>query len=168
MSIYEELRNPLTMENIEKILAYYADNKTMYDSLTRTNSKDKVKGRYIRQQLDALYLRIFQDWKRAIMYQARISHQDKEYERKYKIVAAYLKDKNPKTNEEVLNITYTDNMPDGPLKTALDQLRWNSIGEYSGWDHVHSAFINYGLQRKQVVRHRLYINCDSTIEMIQL
>ena len=52
---------------------------------------------------------------------------------------------------------------DPVLSDAMSIFKWNRIGEYSGWDHIHSNFVHYGLSKTQEIQHRVYVNCDSTV-----
>ena len=163
MGIYQIIQNPLTEENLDKVIRYYSGKHTMYNALTRCYVSEKVVGRYYPSECDQFYVRIFNEWKKAILIQARRTDLPVEKLQKYRLVYLHIKDKNPKTKEEVLGVVEYESMKEGPLKDALKKLRFNSVGEFSGWDHFHSNYIHSGLSENMDVKHRLYLNLDSTI-----
>lgn len=163
MGIYQSIQNPLTEENLDKVVRYYAGNHTMYNSLTRNHVSEKVVGQYYPSETNAFYVRIFKEWRKAILIQANRDDLPVDALNKYRTVYLYIKDKNPKTKQEVIDLLDYEEMKECPLRNALKQVRFNSIGEYSGWDHFHSNFIHYGLSEEIGVKHRLYLNLDSTI-----
>ena len=73
-----------------------------------------------------------------------------------------MKDKNPKTADEVRKILDYESISNKDLADILNRTRYNSLGEYSAWNHVDSRYVIFGNHKRQEIEHRLYINCDSS------
>ena len=162
-SVYENMSNPLdNPELLERIVNSYADRPSMYGALTKSNTTDKkIIGKYYPNEKDELFVKVFNDWKNSIISLVQRDQFLKEYKTYGKVLANYLQTLNPKTYQEVMKIMDYESITNEPLRTAMEKLRWDRVGEYSGWDQIHSAYINPA-HKKQHIKHRLYINCDST------
>ena len=163
MELYKRLQSPLTDENIRKILESYAGKYSMYNALTRNYVDSKVKGLYNVEERDAFYQFVFQEWKKSILAMVKNNRVHEKYKKEATMLASYLESINPKTYQEIMDIMYCENISSDPLKKAMETFAWSSIGEFSGWEHIHSNYIYYGLAPVNDIKHRLYINCDSTV-----
>ena len=60
--------------------------------------------------------------------------------------------KTEKEATDILNKTYQDK----ELSEAMEEYRWDSIGEFSGWTHISERYINGKQTRTPKIEHRLY------------
>ena len=164
MTLYEYLKNPLDdKETVDKIVTAYTDHSSLYSGLTRANSKNKVKGKYNVEDSNRFYMRLFADWKNALKTLLAQNRVNKEYYNQLVAVVRYIEPLHPKTRQEVYNILNYEQIKTEPLRSGIDTFRFDKIGEYSGWEHIHSNYVNFGLSLYQNEKHRIYINCDSTV-----
>lgn len=163
MNIYRKISNPLNDDNIiENILDAYCNNYNLYDGLTKSHSKSKINGRYTVRDLDEFYLLIFNDWKSTIHKIREADYLSEPYKSQIIVLDNFLQKTNPTSYAEVMEIISGKKTNDEELKSIIDKLRWNSLGEQSSWEHIDSACIKVSLYKRQPVEHRLYLNCDST------
>ena len=163
MMLYERMEKPFSKrKDLDQIIMAYTLKSSMYTALTHSNQENKVKGFIRHSDKDAFYLQIFNDWKKTINTLVTKNMIKKEYVQQAYTLNNYLLTVHPTTAKEVLQIMDPEEISIEPLKSAMETFRWNKIGEYSGWDHIHSNYVNYCLSKKQKIKHRLYINCDST------
>ena len=164
MNIYERMQPAFTTrKDLDQLINAYIKNGTMYRALTHSAEDDKVVGMYYLSYKDEFYKQIYNDWKKSINILSRNNWVKEEYLDQIHALDRYLKTQNPQTSKEILQIIDYERVKGKTLKDAVESFRWDSIGEYSGWEHIHSNKVNYGLSKKQTIRHRLYINCDSTV-----
>ena len=163
-NIYRMIENPLDRPTfIDELMTSYESTHSVYSALTKAFRKQKISSKYNIKDCSDFYRRIYLDWKKSLKILEEKGYVKEEYKRKLHILNNYLSTQNPTTKEELLKLTFGAGINNDELKEALEDFRWNKIGEYTGWEHIHSNFVNYGLSKKQKVEHRLYINCDSTV-----
>lgn len=163
-TIYERLRNPLDDENtIREIIAGYVDKYNMYNGLTRRHIDGKQKGLCDVKDRNDLYVFIFREWKYILGELVKRGVIKEQYKKDAALLVHYLEDKNPTTFKEVNQIMDYEEIKEEDLARAMRHFRWNKIGEFSGWEHIHSNYVRYGTCKNQAIEHRLYINCDSTV-----
>lgn len=152
-----------TKESQDQLIDAYVNKADLYNGLIRCNSNDKVKGRCLVSDCNNFYVQVFNEWRQSLVIlieQDRVS--DRYKERLYALFR-YVQPLSPTTREEVLKIMDDESIQDPLLSDAMRIFRWNSIGEYTGWDHIHSNYVHFGLSEKQKITHRIYLNCDSTV-----
>lgn len=178
MDLYRQIKNPIDDPRVLQMLidAYAETSKhgTFYTSLTRRQQKANV-GKYYIDDSDKFYSMMFNNWKNSIVSMSKERYE--HLRRLGKCAPDFVKLRNflrtvpdVKTRKEVTNIIYA-NYQDRELSDALDKYKWDSIGEYSGWEHVHSRYAD--IEKRDVyenVEHRLYLNTDplDTLKMATL
>ena len=163
-SFYTQLSNPIRNQAvIGKAIDQYVDRYSMYSAITRNPEEKKVTGYCNRKDRDDLYCFLFSEWKMIMQELVKRDVLTKDYKGLGRYLVRYLQDKNPKTYEEVVKLMDEELCTDPMAKKAIELFAWNRIGKYSGWEHLHSNYIRYGTSKNQIIRHRLYINCDSTV-----
>lgn len=158
------MEKPLqTKEEQDKLIQAYANHSSFYSGLVKSNCDQKIKGKYNEADCDQFYALIFHDWKKALRILIENNYVKPEYKDQLFALYRYVSGLKPKTRDEVMQIMDYESIKDETLRAGMESFRWNAIGEFSGWNHIHSNCVNYGLSKKQVVKHRLYLNCDSTV-----
>lgn len=162
--IYDKIMNPLDDSLVlDQLLEAYVEGSSFYSALTKRFSKDK-KLLYSKSARDELHASIFNRWKKSLLSitpeQYNKAIRDKLYKKNiFKLVSFLEKVPDVKTEKEatdILNKTYQDK----ELSEAMEEYRWDSIGEFSGWTHISERYINGKQTRTPKIEHRLYINTD--------
>ena len=162
-TLYEMLPNPLEdQETLNGLIRGYTEKYSMYNGITRGNAKNKTSGRYTIKDRDDLYVFIFNEWKYILTELLKRNAITEKFKPLATVLVRYLQTLNPKTYQEVMDIMDEEEIKDEKLKEAMQHFGWNKIGEYSSWEHIHSNYVRYGTSKNQEIRHRLYINSDST------
>jgi len=163
MSVYNMLKSPLDDDyNLDRIVDENAKNYSMYKSIVRANSKDKIYGKYNEIESNKLYLRLYYDWYNNLISCSERTGIRKEYKEILEKLINYLMNKVPNTKEDVIEIL-KENKEDEELNEILSIFRWNNLGEDTGWNHITSSKVKFGTHKEPSPCHRIYINCDSTI-----
>lgn len=160
--LFRSIENPLTEEILNEILDGYCERGTIYNTLIKTDLSKKVTQKYYISARDRLKVYFFNEWKKSIHKIIERNRIRPEWENRIKKLDAYLQTKNPTTAKEVREILYPTNLVDKELEDALEKVSWESVGEYSSWDHIDSSAVYVGLHSRKSIEHRLYVNCDST------
>ena len=163
-SLYDRISNPVNINTIDEILNRYCSNTNFYNALVgQTCDKDKVTGKFNTYYNDQLLVFLFNKWKNSIIGFCKNINQIKpEYRDLFLTVGRFIYDKNPTTSGQVLSIINYYDENNSKLSDAMEKLKWNSVGEYSSWDHIDSSAVLYGRHSRDIIEHRLYLNCDST------
>ena len=163
VDLYSQISNPININTIDRVLDCYCSGRDFYGALVKCGKDNKVHNRYTPYYYDQFQLFIFDKWKKSIInYCRNIDNVREEYRDKILTVGRYIYNLNPKNAEEVNKIIHYYDKANPKLSDAMDEIRWDRLGEYSSWDHIDSSYVSYGRHRRNPIEHRLYLNTDST------
>ena len=163
--IYNKIKNPLDEQSVlDQLIEAYSEPGDFYSALTNRNSKEKQKKINV-QARDELHASIFNRWKKELLSITKDQLDDAIKRGLYKSNIYKLLDllkttpdvKTKKEADAILNKAYSDK----ELEEAMEDYRWDSIGEYSGWTHISNRHITGKKTINPKVEHRLYINTDT-------
>lgn len=165
-SLYKRVNNPLDDQNVMKaLLDAYATGNVFYDELTKVGVGHQQM-RFNVAARDDLHASIFNAWRKQMLSITKEQYEDaikrKLYDKDIFKLLEYLK-KIPRVHtkkeaDQYLNVSHEDK----ELEQAMEKYRWDSIGEFSGWTHIHSRYITGKKVVAPTVEHRLYINTEPT------
>lgn len=161
--LYRSIKNPLTEETLDKLLDDYSESGSLYETLIKTDKSKKVTRKYIPAARDRLKTYIFNEWKQSVHKLVTRGLVKPEWKQKVLKLDRYLASKNPKTTKEVFDIIHPRNYQDKDVEEIMEILSWDSLGEYTSWDHIDSSCVYCNLHKRKKIEDRLYINCDSTV-----
>ena len=160
-----KLNNPLDNDELLRtILEAYYNNNDIYTELNKVNAtkEDKESGKYIPEVRDNFYLYMFNIWKKAIINKNPEEIKEK-YRNQLKKVQSKLKRFNPKNVKEIRRFIYnSDEIFDQETEEFLDKFSFISQGNYSGWNHFSKKFLTFFDTEIPKIKHRLYLNINST------
>lgn len=165
-SIYKKVNNPLDDNSVIKsLILAYSTGRDFYDELTKVGAGHKEM-RYNIADSDDLHASIFNAWRKQMLSISRENYEDAIkrglYDKDIYKLLAYLKNvpivHTKKEANKYLNLVCEDK----ELERAMEKYRWDSIGEFSGWTHIHARYITGKKVVIPDVEHRLYINTQST------
>lgn len=165
-SIYTRVNNPLDDNGVMKsLITAYSTGKDFYDELTKVGAGHKQM-RYNVEASDDLHATIFNAWKNQMLSISREDYEDavkrKLYDSDIFKLIAYLKTVPKVHTKQEANKYLNLICEDKELQGAMEKYRWDSIGEFSGWTHIHSRYITGKKVASPSIEHRLYINTQST------
>ena len=162
---FKKLNNPLDNDELLKIIleAYYND-ESIYRSLISTNAtkEDKTISYYNKEERNKLHLYLFNIWKDNILkYDPK--NIKKEYYEPLLNVKRELKKFNPTTEKEIRRFVFNlDKIFDTETEEFLDKYSYIAQGNYTGWNHISNKYITFHNDEIPKIKHRLYVNVNST------
>ena len=154
--IESPFNNPLIIDNI--LEAYLTDNG-FYSGLVDfyvNSGCGKVVGEINRNYADRFYLELFREWSISLKRIFDSGKYDSKDHDALKQLLEYINNQNPENSFDVLKILSPN---DSNLKRILNKYRL--YNEQNRFFHIDSSYVHCNREEKQVVEHRLYINCDS-------
>lgn len=165
IDLYHRISNPLNDNSVLKaLIKAYSTGNDFYSELTKSSSGYKEM-RYSIADSDDLHATIFNAWKNQLLsiskelYDDAIKRKlyDKDIYKLLDFLRTVPKVKTKKEANKYLNLTCEDK----ELQNAMERYRWDSIGEFSGWTHIHSRYITGKKVVVPSIEHRLYLNTAS-------
>lgn len=162
---FKKLNNPLDNDKLLRtILEAYYNNEDIYTNINKVyaTKEDKEIGRYIPEYRDNYYLYMFNIWKKAIL-----NKKPEDVKEKYRKPLLNIKKKinnfNPKNEEEIKKfILNSDKIFDKETEEFLDKFSFISQANYSGWNHISKKYLSFFEEEIPKIKHRLYLNINST------
>ena len=163
-NLYNSISNPLDNDDfLDYIVDCYSDGKTIYNSITKYNLSQKQyhNGEYYPEKRDAFWVKMFNIWKNSVLSltesQIRYAKQaNPDYYNKIDELVYYLKNMPEiRTAQEFWALANDDN-------NLISRYGFQTLGQYSSWNHIDSAELSFYRHRRPPVEHRLYINSEST------
>lgn len=152
------------LDNIKSIVQAFGEG-SFYSRVVRINSKDKVSNIIDRNAEDEFYATTFNKWKENVVSMRKEEVEELKQKGKLKNnfirVREFLK-KTPKakTKQEVFDILY--GKKDSELLDALED--YNPFDQvHTSWNYLASRYFDNKKSSEFDVKHRLYLNVDSTI-----
>ena len=164
--LYNIMSNPMDEDHIiDDILDVYDTDKVkFYNNLLQMNSKRDKKVTGIRQDIykNALYVYLFNEWKKGIDYLATNDFFESRYREDAIILQRYLSNKTPSNKEEVIKLLNGQKVVNQRVEKALRNLRFDLFNSFES-EYFDSSLIYAKTHSRNSSDHRLYINCDSNV-----
>ena len=162
---FKKLNNPLDNDELLRIIleAYYND-ESIYRTLISTNAtkEDKTISYYNIEERNKLHLYLFNIWKDSIL-KYNPKNIKKEYYEPLLNVKRELKKFNPTTEKEIRRFVFNiDKIFDTETEEFLDKFSYIAQGNYTGWTHISNKYITFFNDEIPKIKHRLYVNVNST------
>ena len=167
--LYMSIDDTLTDDTVKKLVDIYSNyNGNIYNGLTYHHSKSIPynNNHYINgKERDYFYSFCFNTWKRNVCTMTFDEFKKLEargsYKRDFVNLRNYLLHvPDISSYEEMRELYYGDNTPKD-IKDLFEKYSWDSLGAYSGWEHVDSRYLHAKRTNRLNVEHRLYINTDA-------
>ena len=167
--LYDSIDNTLSTDNVNTLINIYTSNRgNLYNGISRYYSKNipEYNKKYInKRDKDLFFSNCFNLWKKNVLSISKDEFNRflkyGSYERDFIKLRNYLLHV-PDINsyEEMIDLYYGDNTPDD-IKELFEKYEFSAIGQFSGWEHINSRYLNAKRTRGIMAGHRLYINTDS-------
>ena len=162
---FNKLNNPLENDELLKtILEAYYNNENIYTKINGVyaTKEDKEISRYIPEYRDNYYLYMFNIWKKAILNKNPEEIKEK-YRKPLLNIKKRIKNFNPINEEEIKKFIFNSNKTfDKETEEFLDKFSFISQGNYSGWNHISKKYLTFFETEIPKIKHRLYLNINST------
>ena len=162
---FRKINNPLDDNKVLKlILESFSNDNDLYYDLIKENAKkeDKITGKYNKEDNKEYNCYIFNIWKNYII-KRNIEKIKPEYRNILIELKEKLKDINPKTTNEIIEIfNNKNNIFSKEAIEFLDKYSYKAQGKYSGWTHISDEYISLFKRKRPIIKHRLYLNINST------
>ena len=162
---FKKINNPLDNDELLRtVLEAYYNNESIYTKINKVNAteEDKESGKYFPEIRDSFYLYMFNIWKKAVLNKKPEEIKEK-YRKQLNNIQIKLKEFNPKTEKEIRKFIYNSNkIFDKETEDFLDKFSFISQGNFSGWDHFSKKYLTFFNTEIPKIKHRLYLNINST------